>query len=366
MSIFNDTATAPRYTNIPEEKTGDATYTPSILSNFVAGQIVKILDEIPVGRPLRILDPAIGDGELLVSLLRELAKHPGLDIEVYGFETDCKASNIATRRIRRNFPAVSVNFKTESFLEFVLENFSVDGNLLLFSPPVPGTYDLIIANPPYVRTQIMGAVKSKLLAEQFSLSGRVDLYYAFILGISQVLTPKGIAGIIVSNRFMTTKSGASVREALSKRFNIRHAWDLGDTKLFAAAVLPAVLLVEGKNGNNLETPAFTTIYQTREPENGVTTNPITALEGEGVIQTEDGRRFHVKHGKLDTSCTSAGVWRIKGLKSLCAYAAIWIETCKPSLWAISTRLSRRNSLIFPLSNALTRGCVMRKILAACA
>ena len=84
----------------------------------------------------------------------------------------------------------------------------------------------------------MGAAQAQLLAEQFGLSGRVDLYYAFILGMSQVLKPQGIAGIIVSNRFMTTKSGASVRQAVLEGFNTRHVWDLGDTKLFDAAVLP--------------------------------------------------------------------------------------------------------------------------------
>ena len=310
MSITSDTVTVPRYTVVPEEKSGGATYTPNILADFVSRQIVNIFDELPVDRPLRVLDPAIGDGELLISLLQQLAKHPGLDIKVYGFETDQNALNIATRRLRHCFPAVEVNFKSESFLEFVLEHFSLDGNLSLFGPPVPANYDLIIANPTYVRTQIMGAMKAKLLAKQFGLTGRIDLYYAFILAMSQVLRPKGIAGIIVSNRFMTTKSGASVRKALFQRFNIRHAWDLGDTKLFNAAVLPAVLLVEGKNENKIEPPEFTSIYQTSEPASDITTNPITALEQEGVTQIEDGRRFNVKHGKLDTSNTPDGVWRI--------------------------------------------------------
>ena len=310
MPITNGTATTPRYTIVPEEKAGGATYTPNILADFVARQIVKIFDEFPVGRTLRILDPAIGDGELLVSLLRQLAKHTGLDIKVCGFETDQNALNIAAKRLEQNFPAVEVEFKSESFLEFVLEHFSIDSNPSLFGPLVPATYDLIIANPPYVRTQIMGAMKTKLLAKQFGLSGRIDLYYAFILAMSQVLRPKGIAGIIVSNRFMTTKSGASVRRAIFRHLNIRHVWDLGDSKLFNAAVLPAVLLVEGKNGNKIETPDFTSIYQTSEPANDTATNPITALEGEGVIQTEDGRHFNVKQGKLDINDTPDGVWRI--------------------------------------------------------
>ncbi|MEX2408480.1 MAG: TaqI-like C-terminal specificity domain-containing protein, partial [Rhodovibrionaceae bacterium] len=222
---------------------------------------------------------------------------------------------------------VSLHFEPDNFLEFVLEHFGASGHGSLFHRAVPEAYDLIIANPPYVRTQIMGATQAQLLAEQFGLAGRVDLYYAFILGMSQVLKPKGIAGIIVSNRFMTTRSGASVRQAVFDRFNIRHAWDLGDTKLFEAAVLPAVLLVEGKNGHKHETPTFTSIYQTTEPATGTATDPITALDTEGVIEIDDGRHFHVQHGKLNTNGTPDGVWRI-------ATDAVdtWLATVEANSW----------------------------------
>jgi len=320
MPATSSQKTAPRYTVVPKEKAGGATYTPNILADFVAHNIVKMIYEIPVDLPLRVMDPAIGEGELLISLLRQLANYKDLEIKVYGFETDQNALNIATDRLMKCFPTVEVNFKSESFLEFVLKHYSMDGNLSLFSPSPPPAYDLIIANPPYVRTQIMGATKAKILTKQFGLAGRIDLYYAFILAISQVLRPNGIAGIIVSNRFMTTKSGASVRKALFQRFNIRHAWDLGDTKLFNAAVLPAVMLVEGKNGNKIKTPKFTSIYQTSEPASDSATNPITALEKEGVIETEDGRHFSVIHGKLDTGDSSDGVWRI-ATKSVDAWLA---------------------------------------------
>jgi hypothetical protein len=310
MPVANKVRAASRYAIVPEEKLGGVTYTPNSLADFVASKLVEIFTEFPDGHPLRVLDPAMGDGELLVSLLQQLVDRPGLDITVCGFETDEKALNLATRRLKQCFPSTEIDFKSESFLDFVLEHFGADGNRSLFSPPMPATYDLIIANPPYVRTQIMGSTQAQLLAKQFGLSGRVDLYYAFILGMAQVLKPKGIAGIIVSNRFMTTRSGAPVRKALLEYFNIRHVWDLGDTKLFDAAVLPAVLLVEGKNGRELETPMFTSIYQTSEPANAEAADAITALAAEGVIATDDGRHFRVQNGKLDTSGTPDGVWRI--------------------------------------------------------
>jgi len=327
MSVINEAVAISRYAAVPQEKSGGVTYTPKILADFVASKIIELFTEFSADRPLRVLDPAIGDGELLLSLLQQLADRPGLDIEVYGFETDAKVLNIAAERLKRFFPNVEIAFESTSFLEFVLEYFGADGCRPLFSPPVPQTYDIIIANPPYVRTQIMGGTQAQVLAKQFRLSGRVDLYYAFILGMTQVLKPKGVAGIIVSNRFMTTRSGAPIRKALLERFNIRHVWDMGDTKLFDAAVLPAVLLVEGKNAHQLGTPTLTSIYQTSEPSSALAPDPITALGGEGVIATDDGRHFHVRHGKLDTSGTSNGVWRI-------ATEAVdaWLATVEAHSW----------------------------------
>jgi hypothetical protein len=325
--LTNKVVSISRYHAVPGEKSGGVTYTPKTLADFVAQQIVQLAGKLPTNRPLRVLDPAIGHGELLFSLLEYLTGQPNLLIEVYGFETDNRALDAATMRLQHQFPSISLHFKSANFIEFVLENFGAGGLGSLFRSAVPEAYDLIIANPPYVRTQIMGAAQARLLADQFDLAGRVDLYYAFILGISQVLKPQGVAGIIVSNRFMTTKSGAFVRQALLERFNIRHAWDLGDTKLFDAAVLPAVLLVEGKTHHKLEAPAFTSIYETVEPARAAATNPVTALTGNGVIKVTDGRHFQVQHGRLDTGGTHSGVWRIatKPIDS-------WLETVETHSW----------------------------------
>ena len=155
----------------------------------------------------------------------------------------------------------------------------------------------------------MGATQAQKLARLFGLSGRVDLYHAFVLGISRVLADNGVAGIIVSNRFMSTKSGVSVRAALMERFNILHAWDLGDTKLFDAAVLPAVLLAQGR-GTTKRRARFTSIYETSDDHTTTVANPIEALKQEGIVAVDDGRRFVVRHGELATSGTSNGVWRI--------------------------------------------------------
>ncbi len=310
MRTLAKAATPKRYEIVTEEKAGGATYTPKILADFVARQIVQHTEQSVTDRAWRVLDPAIGDGELLLSLLGEMSRRGPRHSEVYGFETDPKALEVAVARVKQHFPDAEIHFELGNFLEFVLERFGADGHGSLFGPAVPEAFDLIIANPPYVRTQIMGAPQARLLAEQFGLGGRVDLYYAFILGMASVLQPHGVAGIIVSNRFMTTRSGASVRHAVQQRFNLRHVWDLGDTKLFDAAVLPAVLLAEGKKGHNPETPRFTSIYQTDRAHDSLSQTPIDALSRDGVVQTGDGRRFLVQHGTLDAGGIGDGVWRV--------------------------------------------------------
>ncbi|MCS1407368.1 MAG: Modification methylase PaeR7I [Verrucomicrobia subdivision 3 bacterium] len=327
MEALCETRSTKRYDFITAEKADGAVYTPKALADFVSQKIAEVVREQTTEHSLRILDPAIGHGELLVSLLEHLPYQQKGKIEVYGFETDPQALDIAKDRLAQHFPGISIRFERGNFLEFVLEHFGPNGHRNLFSSTIHQAYDFIIANPPYVRTQIMGAKQTQLLSEQFGLSGRIDLYYAFVLGISQVLKPQGIAGIIISNRFMTIKSGASIRQSLVDQFNIRHVWDLGDTKLFGAAVLPAVLLVQGKDGHKRETPAFTSIYQTSEPATALVTDPITALNEEGVIEVDDGRHFHVQHGTLDTNGRPDGVWRIAT-----AAGDTWLRTVEAHSW----------------------------------
>ena len=327
MATLDQPGLTKRYDAVTQQKADGVTYTPPIIANFIARQIVQAAGTLPTARSLRVLDPAAGHGQLLISLFECLAEQPNLMIEASGFETDSEALDSARIRIKQQFPEVSLHFEPANFLDFVLEQSGDGGNGNLFCRTAPEAYDLIIANPPYVRTQVMGARRARLLSRRFGLSGRVDLYYAFMLGISQVLAPKGLAGIVVSNRFMTTKSGAAVRRALLQRFHISHIWDLGDTKLFDAAVLPAVLVAEGTHSRQAVPPAFTSIYQTSAPARERVTDPMSALDREGVIELADGRHFHVQHGRLDTNGAADGVWRM-------TTQAIdtWLATVEAQTW----------------------------------
>jgi adenine-specific DNA-methyltransferase len=294
---------------VAQEKSGGATYTPTMLADFVANKIIDSAT-LPAGK-IRILDPAVGDGELLSSILTRIVSKTNAIIAVYGFDTDGSALALARRRLAATFPKVELYLEHGNFLNFVLSLPSAGRTPSMFATQAPAQdFDLIIANPPYVRTQIMGSDEAQKLGDAFGLSGRVDLYPAFLLGMAQVLRPGGTAGIIVSNRFMTTKGGASLRAALRTRFALGHIWDLGDTKLFDAAVLPAVILAKGRNGHEPGAPDFTSVYETDESATLEASDPIAALSMLGTIALEDGRRFRVQHGVLDASGPVDDVWRI--------------------------------------------------------
>ncbi|RJP32541.1 MAG: type II restriction endonuclease subunit M [Phycisphaerales bacterium] len=314
-----------RYAFVTDEKVGGATYTPAALADFVAARMIDAAGLHHNPRSVRILDPAVGEGELLASLLAQLPDD--VRIDVCGFDTDRRALHSTEARLRSAFPGVSLDLRTGDFLKFVLDMCSGVGPGLFFDAGAAETFDLIIANPPYVRTQVMGAKHAQRLAATFGLHGRVDLYYAFLVAISMVLRPHGVAGIIVSNRFMTTRAGATVRRAIRAGFNLRQVWDLGDTKLFSAAVLPAVLIGEGKNGDDGGNVQFTSIYESTEPARHSSASIIDALEHTGVVEVPDGRRFHVRSGTLDSSSGSSAVWRIATNAT-----DAWLETVSTHTW----------------------------------
>ena len=224
-----------------QSKATGSHYTPPELSRFLAEKIVAEVAFSSLAE-VRALDPACGDGELLVALARSLPNRILARSILTGIELDDQSVASAKKRLRA-FSLKASHLRRRDFLDAYVRP---KGQLRLFdySSATPDTEvaDIVIANPPYVRTQVLGAKKAQLLARTFGLQGRIDLYQVFIVAMTQCLRENGIIGIITSNRFISTRSGASIREFLRKNYEIIELIDLGDTKLFDAAVLPAVLI----------------------------------------------------------------------------------------------------------------------------
>lgn len=272
-------------TSLEKKQTGSH-YTPQNLANFVANSIFNISDF----KTPKILDPACGDGSLLKAIKEKIPY-----AQLYGFDLDENAVE-ETKKIE------NANVQKEDFLEYSSKY--IENSLFEFEQE---KFDIVIANPPYIRTQVLGEKKSQQIAKDFELSGRVDIYYAFLEGIYKVLNENGIAGIIISNRFMTVKSGKVVRERLLEHFDILNIWDFGDTKLFSAAVLPAVLLLRKKSKSNQIISKMTTIYSTNEVSEKKIKDIFESEFNDGIFTIEE-TNYKIKNGELDTN---NDIWKIK-------------------------------------------------------
>ena len=225
------------------EKQHGIHYTPPELAEFLAQAILRHLPEPK--SPVVALDPACGEGALLAALWKELPPSLRDTTQLKGYDSDSHAISLATATLA-DMGAQNSKIEKQDFLD-------LDGVELPLSPLVQPNenvaklprVDIVIANPPYVRTQVLGAKRSRQISQRFGLSGRVDLYHAFAIAMAHSLKPRGIMGLLTSNRFLTIKSGMALRRILETQFDLLSIYDLGDTKLFeTAAVLPAIVIAQ--------------------------------------------------------------------------------------------------------------------------
>lgn len=303
--------------NVKEQiKSTGATFTPEGLADFLALEITKYID---TNQSLSVLDPSCGEGELLLSI-KKVLDDKNLEYSLSGFDTNQSYLEEANSRFEL-LDSNKVRLKQGDFLELV----DLSDNQLSLGfgdnkedSKVNCSADVIIANPPYVRTQVLGSKKAQELAKKFNLKGRVDLYYPFLISMTESLKEGGILGVITSNRYLSTKGGESIRKYLVKNYEILEVIDLGDTKLFDAAVLPAIFIGRkrsSKNGNSIKKEAqFIKLYEELNGYNGELTAVGSIYD---ILKNSDSGYFNVgekrykrTNGLLKYESNSGSPWQM--------------------------------------------------------
>ncbi len=300
-------------------------YTPPELARFLARHA---LAHLQASDEFSVLDPACGDGELLAAILDE-ADSISLDrLTLIGVDRD--PSSVAATE-HRLASAGSPRFQVHQADFLAAPRTNSVGQLDLFAPmlpasPIPSSVDLIISNPPYVRTQVLGSQMAQKLASQYNLSGRVDLYHAFVRGMTDRLAEEGVLGLLCSNRFLTTQGGKALRELLWNHYELCEVFDLGDTKLFTAAVLPAVIIARKRVRQSRQHCSFVRSYAVRSGfEVSVGTSypsVLAAIEdnAEGFVGVNEVL-YEVERGSLHTLGTPSDPWTMTS-----ARIADWLAT----------------------------------------
>lgn len=303
-----------RYKHESRTKSNGVIYTPREMAHELASEMVYYYADRP-GKVISILDPAIGEAELPIELIAILHKKwPSNKIRVVGFDIDPVSCDKSTALLRESYPFADLDIRNNDFLSAVDELNEV--------------FDFVIANPPYVRTQILGADKAHEIATKLGLTGRVDIYYAFLVATAKALAPHGVAGYITSNKFFSIKSGAAVRKFMMENYKLYSLIDYGDTKIFEnAAVLPCTIVFGLGKTEECENVSFTTIYQT-ENDGGLpqAASIFQHLSQGGKFALPDGRAFELRIGGLG-KCSPGEVWACANASS-----SEWLQNVERNTW----------------------------------
>lgn len=152
-----------------------------------------------------------------------------------------------------------------------------------------GGFDVVIANPPYVRQEAIKEMKASL-SKEFGrfFCGTADLYTYFYKQGLQQLRPSGHLCFIAPNKFMRANYGKNLRTLLSTEAAPRVVIDFGDLPIFEATTYPSILLVEKRRPTKDEktlAATFTEESQLERPEKTLLEKgfimPIKALKTEG-------------------------------------------------------------------------------------
>ncbi|MGH7178588.1 MAG: Eco57I restriction-modification methylase domain-containing protein, partial [Tepidisphaeraceae bacterium] len=104
-----------------------------------------------------------------------------------------------------------------------------------------GGFDIVLANPPYIRQELIKDQKPRL-KEVFGplFSGTADLYVFFYLRGLQLLAPGGMLAYISSNKWFRAGYGEKLRAHIAKTTTVQTILDFHDLPVFEAIAYPMI------------------------------------------------------------------------------------------------------------------------------
>jgi hypothetical protein len=110
-----------------------------------------------------------------------------------------------------------------------------------------GGFDVVIANPPYIRQERFSEQKP-LLKVAFSdvYHGVADLYVYFYRQGLALTRPRGVLTFISSNKFFRAGYGKALRTYLRDNTRLKTVIDFGDLPIFEATTYPCVLVTSNR------------------------------------------------------------------------------------------------------------------------
>ncbi len=218
-----------------QKQTG-AFYTPENLARLLARETLDAWQTLYPTTPLkalRILDPAAGEGGLLLPFARELAARRAAQ------EPNIPQTKILQDIVNRQLFAADIS--QTALLKIGLPAAHIyHGDALAHRGGKSvldtwGPFDMLLANPPYIGQKGNAALFNKLrqnpLWSNYVTPKNDLLYYFFYLAL-HILKPGGLAGFITTPYFATAAGGKVLRQILHDKATFLRLINFENQRLF--------------------------------------------------------------------------------------------------------------------------------------
>jgi type I restriction-modification system DNA methylase subunit len=123
-----------------------------------------------------------------------------------------------------------------------------------------GGFDIVVANPPYVRQELIKDLKP-ILQKTFPLiyTGTSDLYTYFYARALQLLRSGGMLTFISSNKWFRANYGAKLKQHIADTCTIFSITDFGDLPVFESATAYPMIFIAQKGGASKGSTRFTQV-----------------------------------------------------------------------------------------------------------
>ena len=157
---------------------------------------------------------------------------------------DEQISTLLNANLYRQFRERKIAISREEFLRLnpfhwgfeFYEVFDLD------KPKEARGFDVVIGNPPYVRQEALGELKTYFKDQYRVYHGIADLYVYFIERSLSSLNEDGIFSYIVANKWMRANYGKPLRQWLKQQC-IEEIVDFGDLPVFQATTYPCIIRI---------------------------------------------------------------------------------------------------------------------------
>ena len=119
----------------------------------------------------------------------------------------------------------------------------------------PGGFDIVVANPPYLRMELFKEKKATLRRNFPEVhADRADLYVYFYARAVELLAPGGMLVFISPNKWLRAGYGGKLRSHLGEQLTVQSITDFGDLPVFESATAYPMVFVARKEKPGPATP----------------------------------------------------------------------------------------------------------------